>query len=805
MNWVNYDDVVDQVRGYGLMVDMLEVNTHKPVRCRVENEDREKRGWYWLQDTMLLDGNGGQASYIVGAFGVYRGNDSGKVKIALKRDGKQIKLDREQREAIAHRQRQQQKRMKAMRRAETENAAAKAAAVWRQYVPQGESDYLTRKGVEAFGLRFSPSGNGTLAVPMTDHAGRVWGLQIIRGKNRGERKREKEYWPKGMTKQGRYHLLGGTPRGLVLLAEGYATAASLHQASGLPVVVAFDANNLRPVAQVLAEAYRGINILICADDDYRTEGNPGVKAATEAALSVGGKWLAPRFAGDRPTEGRKGPTDYNDLHNIEGLHVVRVQVEACLDDLGWSAEKEVAARDTPAEGCGEYMPMPSRLTVDEAAVRFWGTYGMGGKVLFDEDERQIVHKDDVLNLLPRHGWEEMRAHPLWRVARADEIGFDPTGADERIRCNLYGGWPTEPKEGDCSNTLDLLQYLCNNDPNGRELYEWVLRWLAYPIQHPGAKMQSAIVVHGPQGTGKSLVFEAVCKIYEEYGRILGQESLEDKYNADWAEKKLFILADEVLARGDMFHIKNRLKGFITGDWIRVNPKFVAAHNERNHMNIVFLSNEHLPLVLENDDRRHCVIWTPPKLNAEVYDAVTEEMDNDGVAALHHYLLNLDLGDFKPWTKPPMTVAKQDLIHLGLSSEQRFVREWMRLELETDDGMTLPFCPCLGSDLYRVYERWCRSNGEIRPRPSNHFINFIAKQPGWTAGRSEATWTHFQDKSIKKRKMVVPCDKSMQEAAALAPSGSKQPELMRLPEQTKMEWLTTGHFAFVDALGVEYAQ
>lgn len=802
MGWMNYEDVKEQLTGGGLLVDHLEIDTPKPVRCGVvdweKKRDRERRGWYWLHE-ILLDDDGAKASYIVGAWGIWRGVDSGKVKVELRRDGKVRKLDSGQRDALNRRLREQQKRLKAMRAAEAERAAIRAAAAWRKYEAKGASPYLGRKGVEAFGLRFSPSGNGTVAVPMTDSTGKVWGLQVIRGKK--GRQREKEYWPKGLSKQGHYHLIGGTPRGLVLVAEGYATAATLHQAVALPVAIAFDAGNLSPVSAALADAYPGLQVLVCADDDYRTKGNPGISKASEAALAVAGKWLAPKFAEDRPTEGPKGLTDWNDLHQMEGLHVVRAQVEGYLSGIGWMGEGGQAAPTPTSGGAGDGGGMPARLCVDDAVLRYWGTYGLGGKALFDEVERRLVHKDDVMNLLPRHGWEQLREHPGWRVARESEIGFDPLGTDEAVRCNLYGGWPTTPKPGCCELTLELLQYLCNTEANSRDIYDWLLKWLAYPIQFPGAKMHSAVVVHGPQGSGKSLVFEAVGKIYGEYGRILGQEALEDKFNADWAEKKLYILADEILAKAEMYHVKNRLKGFITGEWIRVNPKNVAAHVERNHMNIVFLSNERQPVVLENDDRRHCVVWTPPKLGESFYEEVSAELDNGGIEALHHHLLHLELGDFKPWTKPPMTTAKSDLIHLGLSSEERFIREWRSGEID-GHGDPVPFCPCMGSQLYRVYSRWCGRNGEIRPRPSNHFINFIAKQPGWRAGKSEATWNSFQDRSVKKRKMVVPSDAAMQESADLAPPDSPQSKMSRKPDELKTDWLTRGYYAFMNAMEIE---
>jgi putative DNA primase/helicase len=207
------------------------------------------------------------------------------------------------------------------------------------------------------------------------------------------------------------------------------------------------------------------------------------------------------------------------------------------------------------------------------------------------------------------------------------------------------------------------------------------------------------------------------------------------------------------------------------------------------------------MILENDDRRHLVIWTPPKPDEGFFAEVNEEMANGGVAALHHYLLNLDLGDFKPWTKPPMTEAKQDLIDLGLSSEERFLREWQRLEIEGRNGETVPFCPCLGSHLYRVYEDWCKRQGEFRPRPANHFINFFAKQGGWSAGKSETTWDNLVDKNPKNRKMVVPSDTAVLEAVKRAPPGGAQAKLAREHFKSKAEWLTECFFAFEKVVGV----
>ena len=298
----------------------------------------------------------------------------------------------------------------------------------------------------------------------------------------------------------------------------------------------------------------------------------------------------------------------------------------------------------------------------------------------------------------------------------------------------------------------------------------MLKWLAYPIQHPGAKMKTALVFHGGQGTGKNLFFETYMQIYGEYGRIVDQSAIEDRFN-EWVSKKLFLIADEVIARQELYHVKNKLKGMVTGDWIHINPKGVTAYEERNHVNVVFLSNENQPLVLERDDRRYTVIRTPEKLGNDFYQEVWDEVKNGGIAALHDYLLNLDLGNFDTHTKPPQTKAKMDLIHLGLDSSERFLLDWQ------EGYMELPFCPCISSDLYRAYSRWCKENGVFRPRESKDFLGQFNHQPGWSKKRPRIYENLHKDGALKQKTVVVP------------PSDRLNIEHQRKPDESDSDWFT----------------
>ena len=794
MSYLNYEDVLDQLLAGGLKVDtvktsrggvtvgQLVVDSTSPVRCETETST-EKRGWYWISVVQLPDADGRLEDYLIGSYGIYHANDNGKQNLKLKRDGRPS-LSQAEKDAMRTRLADQAKKAKILRFAEAKKAADEAARCWRKYVPTGESDYLARKGVKAYGLRFSPSGNGTVAVPML-RDGRVVGLQIIRGKDRGN-KLEKQYWPAGMDKVGAYHLIGGIPRGLVLVAEGYATAATLHESTGLPVAVAFDAGSLMPVVADLAQKYRTSKILICADDDYLTPGNPGCEAARLAATAHGAAWCSPKFSEERSTT-KKGPTDYNDLANLEGPHVVANQITAHLELLGWKLPR---ARELATGGQGELPSktiLSSLLSVDEACDRFALIYG-GKGTLFDQQEHLLVPKTDVLDIIPDHGWREWKLRQDRKVVRLSEVGFDPACTDKAIRCNLWGGWPTEPKAGKCEVLLDLLRYLCSAEQNSADLFTWAIRWLAYPIQNPGAKMRTALIFHGPQGTGKNLFFEAIMAIYGEYGRIVGQAEIEDKFN-DWASRKLFLIADEVVARQELYHVKNKLKSFVTGEWIRINPKNVAAHDERNHCNVVYLSNETQPLPIEQDDRRHFVIWTPAKLSATFYQDVRDEINAGGIAALHQHLLDIDLGDFDEHTKPPETQAKRDLIDVGAGNVQRFIKAWL------GGDTSHPVCPCGSSDLYIAYTRWCREDGVRNPREANQFIGEIAKLPGWEKGHKDRYDNLLEGPSRTKlrQRFIIPSLEILTQGAKLGA------DYRKTDTQNQTEWLTDCFFAFANSL------
>lgn len=415
---------------------------------------------------------------------------------------------------------------------------------------------------------------------------------------------------------------------------------------------------------------------------------------------------------------------------------VRVPPEAELPPPPGPPKKRAVARSKGdggqkegAEGSAE-KPVQGRKkekTID------WGKFNhlienfaliYGTDTVWDDSERMIMK---LSNMGHAHGSQLVamwKASEKRRTIRADELVFDPTmKCDTERFINMYEGMAMVPKKGDVNPILDLISFLVSratpDEGDTGDVMHWLLCWLAYPLQHPGAKMRSAVVMHGDEGAGKNFLFETVVQIYGKYASIVGQDELDDKYN-DWRSCKQFVVGDEIMSRAELVHNKNRLKALITTPTVQINSKYQMRREEKNHMNIAFLSNELIPLALDNTDRRYLVVYTPKAREDQYYIDLGKWRDNGGVEAFYEYLLTYPLGDFSPYTKPPMTEAKTNLIGLNRKSPERFWAEWSEGELD------LPYRSCARAQAYRAYIKWCQRTGERYPFNETLFSSTLTR-------------------------------------------------------------------------------
>jgi putative DNA primase/helicase len=345
----------------------------------------------------------------------------------------------------------------------------------------------------------------------------------------------------------------------------------------------------------------------------------------------------------------------------------------------------------------------SGVGVNEALDRF--TYLYPSKTVWDHSIRDIVNIEDLKCAMPDLMDIWLR-HPERKQILKKNLVFDPTqSVDPAAHINMFAGLPLtpDPDADKCCAIRELSWYLCNGNS---EVWEWLIRWLAYPLQHVGAKMATGVLMHSEvHGSGKSFLFDVIMRpIYGDYGATLGQHQMETPYT-DWQSRLLYGVFEELFSRDGKHENLGKLKQMITGAKVRIEKKFVSSWEEANHMNSVFLSNEIMPFPLEPSDRRFLVIWPEEKMAETMQERVDYEIRHGGIESFYHWLLRYPLGDFTPHTKPPMTEAKDRLIEFSKPTWEFFLFEWQNGHLD------VPYATCAVSQLYEVYKKWCNKSGE----------------------------------------------------------------------------------------------
>ncbi len=184
-----------------------------------------------------------------------------------------------------------------------------------------EHPYLIKKGILESGCLSNirlvtnrlKAGTKELVIPIRSHARELTSLQFI------DEQGNKLFMPKGKVQGSYFSIPGGDER--IFICEGVATGISVHEASRARTYIAFSCGNLAGVGMVAQHFYPESEIIFCADDDYKTKGNPGITHAEIAARFVNGKIAIPKFK-DPANRG----TDFNDLHIVDGLEAVQKQI-----------------------------------------------------------------------------------------------------------------------------------------------------------------------------------------------------------------------------------------------------------------------------------------------------------------------------------------------------------------------------------------------------------------------------------------------------------------------------------------------
>lgn len=241
------------------------------------------------------DGKGRQNGWAIlylderpaGAFGNYRLN-TGTLK--WKSGGDRPMLSEAEREALRREWRDAKERREAEQRLNERQAALDAAEMWKRADPASKDHpYVMRKRIDPAPLRQL---GDQLLIPMYGADGCLWNLQRVSPEG------EKRFLRGGRVDDLFCFVGEFTPDTRdAVIAEGYATAAAVYQAAGIPTIVSFSAKNMLRVARLWNQRRPDLTYTIFGDDDRATEAktgkNPGREAALAAALEIGAKVAFP--------------------------------------------------------------------------------------------------------------------------------------------------------------------------------------------------------------------------------------------------------------------------------------------------------------------------------------------------------------------------------------------------------------------------------------------------------------------------------------------------------------------------------
>ncbi|MBK6321281.1 DUF3987 domain-containing protein [Candidatus Aalborgicola defluviihabitans] len=325
-------DIINQFRdaiaAAGLTPPDEIIDDGKIHRFSSNGKPRDESGWYVLHSDGVA----------AGAFGDWR--EGFTQNWCSKSNTEMTQVDRE-----SHQNRVQA--MKAQRDSEqaqrNESAALEASRRVNAATVCTQHPYLDAKGVKPYGVKVEM--DGTLLVPMRDD-GKLWNVERI---NLTDFKDKRGL--SGGRRTGCYHAIGGKPKNRLIVGSGYATCASIHEATGDAVAVAFNDGNLGAVAGTMRFKFPDLQIIVAADDDYQNAVNGGVEHARAAALAIGGYLAVPDFGANRPEKA----TDFNDLHQIAGLDAVKRGIDAAIPLIA------VDYTNTRAKGKSETWPVPAPL------------------------------------------------------------------------------------------------------------------------------------------------------------------------------------------------------------------------------------------------------------------------------------------------------------------------------------------------------------------------------------------------------------------------------------------------------------
>lgn len=333
-------------------------------RFSPEGKPNDDAGWYVIFEDSTVP---------VGIFGSWKTGKKHTFKANIGRT-----LSRSETKTTNAKMEEAKKRYDEARRLRAEAAANNVAEIWAgcEEAP-ADHPYLTRKGVAPHGIHITK--NGRLVIPMFNDEKIMVTLQYI--SSEGEKRFQKD----GVA-GGAGWMIGNMDKATkIYLAEGFATAASIHEETGRPVGIAFSAGNLPKIAQAIRAKAPEVNIVIVADNDAS---GIGLEFAKKAAKLAGCSVIMPPLVG----------TDANDykmaggnLKELLGECKKRMVNANSLSDIpspipwlvkGWVQDKAMVMVHGPSGSGKSFVVLDWMCTIASGLGHWFGKTTQSGGVIY---------------------------------------------------------------------------------------------------------------------------------------------------------------------------------------------------------------------------------------------------------------------------------------------------------------------------------------------------------------------------------------------------------------------------------------
>ena len=632
-------------------------------------------------------------------------------------------------------------------------AAEKARREWEAAKPVNESHpYLRRKGISPHMARVDTK--GLLLIPVYGENNEIQSLQRIAPDG------QKRFFTGCKMRGGHVWIDEPKDGAALLLAEGFGTSDTLQRATGYAVCVCFSAGNLKEVAEHVRKRYPLAQLLICADDDTKTPGNPGRTKATEAAEAVAGKVVLPVFL-------NQDGGDFNDLEQAEGLDAVKMQFKFmelpvvrpsfAVPALSGTDSRDGTNSTRPLSELGNAMRLQDahggniHFVHDAKAWLYWNggawvwcvdgavvrglaaklpdqIYSEGGLHLADvlffakwsrtsQKERTVLATVSLLQ-----DFEKIRL-PLALVdADLFKVGFDNakqvidlrTG---RVRPALQSDFITKSlsvdRMGSSAKAVRWQAFLTQIFGDDIELIDWLKRWCGYLLTGSTAE-QIFIFCFGLGANGKSVMADILQFILADYARAIASETLTESKRAagsatpDLAELIGARLAMSAETEDGAALAESLIKSLVSGDTMTVRKLYTAPVQFTPQFKLMMLGN-HKPVIRGNDYG----IWRRVRLIPFKRTFKPEERDPallDKLRGEAPHILAWMVEGCMDWQKRGLSDTPKTIQEAtgNYQEEQDLIGTWMAECCDLS-----PMNESSSTDIYTNYQNWCVSNG-LRP-------------------------------------------------------------------------------------------